>query len=63
MHQSNINQTTVEEKKIRRWNVGVGESIIVPLLKGKCVKDVCSNYRGISLLSIPGKVYAGILFD
>ena len=25
--------------------------------KGKCSINDCNNYRGISLLSIPGKVY------
>ena len=35
-------------------------AIIVPLHK-KGSKLACSNYRGISLLSIPSKVYAKIL--
>ena len=34
--------------------------IIVPIHKKGSTMD-CSNYRGISLLSIPGKVYARIL--
>ena len=33
------------------------KAVIVPLHK-KGSKMVCSNYRGISLLSIPSKVYA-----
>jgi hypothetical protein len=38
-------------------------SVIVPLYKGKgCVKE-CRNYRAISLLSVPGKVYGKILID
>ena len=36
------------------------KAVIVPLHK-KGSKMVCSNYRGISLLSIPNKVYARIL--
>ena len=35
--------------------------LVVPLYKNKGAKDVPGNYRGISLLSIPGKVYAAIL--
>ena len=36
---------------------------IVPLYKGKGDKAVCSNYRGISLLSVVGKVYAKIIIE
>jgi hypothetical protein len=36
-------------------------ALIVPLYKGKGDRKVADNYRGISLLSIPGKVYATIL--
>ena len=38
-------------------------AVIVPLYKGKGDKGNCRNYRGISLLSVVGKVYAGILVD
>ena len=38
------------------WTKGV----IVPIYK-KGDKKVCGNYRGISLLSVPGKIYAGVL--
>ena len=31
--------------------------------KGKGEKTECKNYRGISLLSLVGKIYAGILVD
>ena len=36
-------------------------AVIVSLYKGKGEKSECKNYRGISLLSIDGKIYAGIL--
>uniref|UniRef100_A0A3B3HV32 Reverse transcriptase domain-containing protein n=1 Tax=Oryzias latipes TaxID=8090 RepID=A0A3B3HV32_ORYLA len=38
------------------WQTGV----VVPLFK-KGDRRVCSNYRGITLLSLPGKVYARLL--
>ncbi|XP_028272713.1 uncharacterized protein LOC114443008 [Parambassis ranga] len=38
------------------WQIGV----VVPLFK-KGDRRVCSNYRGITLLSLPGKVYARVL--
>ena len=37
-------------------------AVIVPLLKGKGERTEY-NYRGISLLSVIGKIYAGILVD
>ena len=36
------------------------KAVIVPIHK-KSSKMLCNNYRGISLLSIPCKVYTGIL--
>lgn len=39
------------------------KAVIVPLYKGKGAKGDCKNYRGISLLSIVGKVYGMILVD
>jgi hypothetical protein len=36
-------------------------ALVVPLYKNKGSKDEPGSYRGISLLSIPGKVYASIL--
>jgi hypothetical protein len=36
-------------------------AIIVPLFKGKGDKKECKNYRGISLLSTPGKVYGRVI--
>ena len=38
-------------------------AMIVPLYKGKGERTECKNYRGISLLSVVGKMYAGILVD
>jgi hypothetical protein len=37
--------------------------LIVPLYKGKGDRKAADNYRGISLLSIPGKVYTQILMQ
>ena len=49
------------------WRTGVApedwqRAIIVPIHK-KSSRRKCGNYRGISLLSIPGKVFARILND
>ena len=35
----------------------------VPLYRGKRERNECKNYRGIRLLSMVGKIYAGILVD
>ena len=37
--------------------------MIVPMCKGKRERTECKNYRGISLVSVVGKVYGGILAD
>ena len=37
--------------------------MIVPLYKGKEENTECNNYRGISLLNVVRKLYAGILVD
>ena len=34
-------------------------ALIVLLYKGKGVRTECKNYRGISLLTIVGKIYTG----
>ena len=49
------------------WRTGVSpidlrRAIIIPIHK-KGSKTVCKNYRGISLLSVPGKVFGKILND
>ena len=38
-------------------------AVIIPLHKGKREKTECSNYRGIGLLSVVQKIYAGIPTD
>ena len=39
-------------------------AVIVPLYyKGKGERIECSNFSGISLLSVVGKIYAGIIAD
>ena len=40
-----------------------GGVCIVPLYKGKCDKCECSNSRGISLLSVVGKLYGRVLIE
>ena len=37
--------------------------VIVPLYKGEEERTECSNYRGISLQNVVGKIYSGILVD
>jgi len=49
------------------WHVEVipeewRESIIIPLPKKGCLND-CYNWRGIILLSVPGKVFCSMLFN
>ncbi len=39
------------------------KAVIVPLHKSKGNKDECNNYRGISLLSVPGKICGRILTE
>ena len=38
-------------------------AVIAPLYKGKGERTECKNFRGISLLRLIGKIYAGILVD
>ena len=38
-------------------------AVIVPLYKGKGERTECKNYRDINLLSVVGKIYAGILVE
>ncbi len=39
------------------------KAIIVPVYKGKGKRRECGSYRGISLLSIPGKVYGKVIIE
>ncbi|CAK1597415.1 unnamed protein product [Parnassius mnemosyne] len=39
------------------------KAVIVPIYKGKGSQQDCRNYRGISLLSIVGKLYAKVLIE
>jgi len=41
------------------WKV----ACVVPIYKGKGDKSECGNYRGISLLSVVGKVYGSVLIE
>ena len=36
-------------------------AVVVPFYKGKCDRMECKNYRRISPLSIPGKLYGRVL--
>ena len=38
-------------------------AVIVRMSEGKEERTECRNYRGINLLSIIGKIHAGILVD
>ena len=42
---------------------GWRSAVIVSLYKGKGERTECRNNRGISLLSVVGKIYVGILVD
>ena len=50
------------------WNTGIiptdwKRGLFVPLWKGKGDHQDCSNYRGVTLLSVPGKVFAWKILD
>ena len=50
------------------WNSGImptdwKRGLVVPLWKGKSDRQNCNNYRGVTLLSVPGKVFARIILD
>ena len=47
----------VEREVPQEWQ----DACIVPIYKGKGDKMVCKNYRGISLLSLVGKIYGRVL--
>jgi hypothetical protein len=52
-----LNKAWVEKVIPEEWST----AIIAPLYKNKGEKTKCQNYRGISLLSVVGKLYAIIL--
>ena len=48
------------------WNTGIiptdwKRGLVVPLWKGKGDRKDCNNHRGVTLLSVPGKVFARII--
>ena len=50
------------------WNIGIiptdwKRALDVPLWKGKGDRQDCNTYRGVTLLSVPGKVFARIILD
>ena len=50
------------------WNTGIiptdwKRGLVVPLWKGKGDHQDCNNSRGVTLLSLPGKVLARIILD
>ena len=50
------------------FDTGVGpiewrSAVIAPLYRDEVKRNECNNYRGISLLSMIGIIYAGILVD
>ena len=52
-----ITRVRATERSPQEWK----DAIIVPVFKNKGSRLDCGRHRGISLLSIPGKVYALIL--
>jgi len=52
----------------KAWDTGSAhddwkKGIILPFYKGKGSRTDCRNYRDITLLSVPGKVYAHVLLN
>ena len=50
------------------WNTGIiptdwKRGLVVPLWKGKGDRQDWNNYQGVTLLSVPGKVFARIILD
>ena len=48
------------------WNTGIiptdwKRGLVIPHWKGKADRQDCNNYRGVMLLSVPGKVFARII--
>ena len=54
-----VNKCWTEENLPQDWKLAE----VVPLYKSKGKRSECWNYRGISLLSVPGKVFASIILN
>ena len=54
-----VNKCSTEENLPQDWKLAE----VVPLYKNKGKRSECGNYRGISLLSVPGKVFASIMLN
>ena len=54
-----VNKCWTEENLPQDWKLAE----VVPLYKSKGKRSECGNYRGISLLSVPGKVFASIILN
>ena len=52
-----VNKCWIEENPPQDWKLAE----VVPLYKNKGKRSECGNYRGISLLSVPGKVFTSII--
>ena len=54
-----VNKCWSEENFPQNWKLAE----VVPLYKNKGKRSECANYRGIPLLSVPGKVFASIILN
>ena len=54
-----VNKCWTEENLPQNWKLAE----VVPLYKSKGKRSECGNYRGISLLSVAGKVFASIILN
>jgi len=50
------------------WNTGINPTdwkwgLVAPLWKGRGDRQDCNNYRGVTLLSVPGKLFVRIILD
>ena len=54
-----VNKCWTEENFPQDWKLAE----VVPLYKNKGKRSQCGHYRGISLLSLPGKVFASIILN
>ena len=55
----NFNRCMESDLVPEDWN----DMCSIPVYKGKCVRRACANYRVISILSIPGKIYGRVLIS